>query len=98
MDAMRRIGGSAAVLAVLVLAACGGGGGGEGAGSSDNSGSGGVIGVGTAEVYDPTTNTWTLSGAMETARQYFVLDALNDGRILIDGGMPNAFGLPEFYK
>jgi N-acetylneuraminic acid mutarotase len=57
-----------------------------------------VIGVGTAEVYDPTANTWTVSGAMVTTRQFFVLNTLGDGRILLDGGSPNAFGLPEFYK
>jgi N-acetylneuraminic acid mutarotase len=57
-----------------------------------------VLGVGTAELYDPTANMWTLSGAMVTARQFFVLNALGDGRILLDGGSPNAFGLPEFYK
>jgi hypothetical protein len=57
-----------------------------------------VIGVGTTEVYNPTANTWTLSGAMMTARQFFVLNALNDGRILLDGGTPNASGLPEFYR
>ncbi|HXO66209.1 MAG TPA: kelch repeat-containing protein [Steroidobacteraceae bacterium] len=57
-----------------------------------------VLGTGTAEVYDPTSNTWTPSGAMVTARQFFVLNALGDGRILLDGGSPNAFGLPEFYK
>jgi hypothetical protein len=27
-----------------------------------------------------------------------MLSALGDGRILLDGGSPNAFGLPEFYK
>jgi len=57
-----------------------------------------TIGVGTAEVYDPTANAWTLTGAMVTARQFFVLNALSDGRILLDGGEPNASGLPEFYK
>jgi N-acetylneuraminic acid mutarotase len=63
-----------------------------------NGASSAVIGVGTAEVYDPTSNTWTPSGGMVTARQFFVLNALGDGRIRFDGGSPNAFGLPEFYK
>jgi hypothetical protein len=35
---------------------------------------------------------------MVTARQFFVLNALNDGRILLNGGMPNATGLPEFFR
>jgi hypothetical protein len=57
-----------------------------------------VIGVGTTEVYDPTANTWTLSGSMMTTRQFFILNTLNDGRILLDGGLPNTSGLPEFYE
>jgi hypothetical protein len=57
-----------------------------------------TLGVATAEVYDPVANTWTLSGAMVTPRQFFVVNALADGRILLDGGSPNLSGLPEFYK
>jgi N-acetylneuraminic acid mutarotase len=57
-----------------------------------------VIGVGTLEIYDPTSNTWNSSGAMVTPRQFFVLDALADGRVLLDGGIPNATGLPEFFR
>jgi N-acetylneuraminic acid mutarotase len=57
-----------------------------------------VIGVGTAEVYDPITNSWSPSGAMVTTRQFFVLNALGDGRILLEGGAPNVPGLPEFYR
>jgi len=57
-----------------------------------------VLGVGSLEVYDPTVNTWTSTGAMVTTRQFFVLSALGDGRILLDGGAPNASGLPEFYR
>jgi N-acetylneuraminic acid mutarotase len=57
-----------------------------------------VIGVGTTEVYDPAANTWTLSGSMMTTRQFFILNTLNDGRILLDGGLPNTSGLPEFYE
>jgi N-acetylneuraminic acid mutarotase len=63
-----------------------------------NDSSSAVIGVATAEGYNPIANTWTLSGAMVTTRQFFVLNALNDGRILLEGGSPNASGLPEFYK
>jgi N-acetylneuraminic acid mutarotase len=63
-----------------------------------NDASSAVIGVGTTEVYDPVANTWALSGSMATTRQFFTLSALGDGRILLDGGSPNASGLPEFYK
>ncbi len=57
-----------------------------------------VIGVGTAEVYDPIANNWSPSGAMVTTRQFFVLNALGDGRILLEGGAPSLPGLPEFYR
>lgn len=63
-----------------------------------NDASSAVIGVGSAEVYDPSANAWTSSGAMVTTRQFFVLDALSHGRILLDGGLPNATGLPESFK
>ena len=63
-----------------------------------NDASSAVIGVGSLEVYDPTANTWASSGAMVTARQFFVLSSLGDGRILLDGGMPNTTGLPEFFR
>jgi N-acetylneuraminic acid mutarotase len=63
-----------------------------------NDASSAVIGVGSLEVYDPTANTWTSTGAMVTARQFFVLSPLGDGRILLDGGMPNTTGLPEFFR
>jgi N-acetylneuraminic acid mutarotase len=63
-----------------------------------NDASSAVIGVGTLEVYDPTSNTWTTSGAMVTTRQSFVLNTLGDGRILLDGGMPDTTGLPEFFR
>jgi Kelch motif/Galactose oxidase, central domain len=63
-----------------------------------NDASSAVIGIGTLEIYDPTSNTWTTSGAMVTTRQSFVLDTLGDGRVLLDGGMPNTTGLPEFFR
>jgi hypothetical protein len=57
-----------------------------------------LLGTGIAEVYDPGSNAWTPTGAMESARSLFVLNALPDGRVMIDGGQPNAYGLPEFYR
>jgi N-acetylneuraminic acid mutarotase len=63
-----------------------------------NDASSAVIGVGTLEVYDPTLNTWTSSGAMVTPRQSFVLNALGDGRVLLDGGIQSLTGLPEFFR
>jgi Galactose oxidase, central domain len=57
-----------------------------------------AIGIGTLDVYDPTSNTWTTSGTMVTSRPFFVLNALADGRILLDGGVANTTGLPEFFR
>ena len=62
-----------------------------------NDSSSAVFGVSTAEVYDPTANTWSPAGSMVTARQGFTLSPLPDGRVMLNGGAPNATGLPEFY-
>ena len=67
-------------------------------GRSDSTINRGGIRIGTAEVYDPIANSWSPSGAMVTTRQFFVLSALADGRILLEGGAPNLPGLPEFYR
>jgi hypothetical protein len=63
-----------------------------------NDASSAVVGVGTLEVYDPASNTWASSGAMVTPRQFFVLNALGDGRVLLDGGIQPLTGLPEFFR
>jgi N-acetylneuraminic acid mutarotase len=62
-----------------------------------NDSSNAVFGVGSAELYDPVANTWSTAGSMVTHRQHFILAGLGDGRVLLDGGTPNASGLPEFY-
>jgi hypothetical protein len=62
-----------------------------------NDSSSAVFGVGSAELYDPIANAWSGAGSMVTPRQYFVLAALRDGRVFLDGGGPNAAALPEFY-
>jgi NAD(P)-dependent dehydrogenase (short-subunit alcohol dehydrogenase family) len=62
-----------------------------------NDSSNAVFGVGSAELYDPVANTWSTAGSMVTQRQHFILAGLGDGRVLLDGGTPNASGLPEFY-
>jgi hypothetical protein len=56
-----------------------------------------VFGVSSSEVYDPVANSWSAAGSMNTARQHFILSALGDGRLILDGGTPNTPGLPEFY-
>jgi len=50
------------------------------------------------EVYDPATNTWTLTGATNTARLYGICALLADGRVLVAGGFNGAFlGTAEVY-
>jgi N-acetylneuraminic acid mutarotase len=63
-----------------------------------NSSSSAVFGVGTAELYDPTANTFTSAGAMLTVRQGFTLSLLSSGRVLLVGGLINNAGTPEFYQ
>jgi N-acetylneuraminic acid mutarotase len=63
-----------------------------------NSSSSAVFGVGTAELYDPTANTFTSAGPMLTLRQGFTLSLLSTGRVLLVGGLINNAGTPEFYQ
>lgn len=39
-----------------------------------------------AEVYNPQTGTWTLTGSLHTARKYATATRLADGRVLVTGG------------
>lgn len=57
-----------------------------------------LFGVSTAETYDPVADAWSPAGSMVTPRQHFIVSGLGDGRVLLDGGTPNAGGLPEFYR
>jgi N-acetylneuraminic acid mutarotase len=57
-----------------------------------------TFGVGSAELYDPGTNTWSAAGSLVTPRQHFVLLQLSTGVSMVVGGAPNLAGLPEFYE
>jgi N-acetylneuraminic acid mutarotase len=52
------------------------------------------------EVYDPDTNTWTLTGATNAARTNAIAALLDDGRVLVAGGFNGAaasFDTAEVY-
>src|SRR6266704_4180136 len=40
----------------------------------------------TSELYDPTTQTWTNSGALNLGREFHTATLLQDGRVMVTGG------------
>ena len=57
------------------------------AGGTTNANVGGV--TNTAEIYDPTAQTFTQTGSMTVPRQGATATVLNDGRVLLAGGVQN---------
>src|SRR5262245_3029660 len=42
--------------------------------------------AGVSELYDPATQSWNPSGALNTAREFHTATLLNDGRVVVAGG------------
>jgi N-acetylneuraminic acid mutarotase len=43
-----------------------------------------------AEIYNPLTNTWSLTGSMSTGRVFHTATRLSDGRVLVSGGVSSS--------
>ncbi len=59
------------------------------------------MGIADAEIFDPTTNTWTTLPKMAYSRWYPTATTLSDGRVLVTGGWKTTehtnAGIPEIY-
>ncbi|CAF4435917.1 unnamed protein product, partial [Adineta steineri] len=51
---------------------------------------GGYNGNSAAELYDPLTGNWTMTGNMTALRSYHTISKLTNGTILVAGGVRNS--------
>ena len=50
-------------------------------------GSDGYSDLDSAEIYDPASGMWTATGSLHDGRRSTVATRLNDGRVLVEGGL-----------
>src|SRR5437588_13063034 len=43
-----------------------------------------------AELYNPTAGTWSLTGSLHVARENFKATPLSNGKVLVDGGIDSS--------
>ena len=59
----------------------------------------GAPSLASAELYNPTTGTWTATGSMTTGRESFAFTVLSNGKVLAAGGFDNgALSSAELYN
>lgn len=49
----------------------------------------------TTELYDPTTETWTLTGGLHNGRYHHAAALINNGKVIIAGGLTHRNPLPD---
>jgi hypothetical protein len=61
------------------------------AGGAGSNGATGIVYLDSAELYDPATGAWTITGRLNEARGFHSATLLPDGRVLVAGGIHDDF-------